>query len=1707
MVSNPPNDKLKKVHELLVTQYSDIPEYAEFEKGLMQDEEKQRQVHALLSKSFADIPEFDVFTQSTGLKKKESTLVQEFVEQVTPEAQTQPGPVDGAVSNTTSEASLAESGGQSPSEQEPSTAQIANSTLGNLNRKFYGLVPDILNTYGVAEKAVNNYVTAPLGLEEKVENLEDTYGGKAAKALRETLNDVAYVNEKAKDNIAVQVGGGIGQVLSLTLTAGAGTGAKLPSLATSTASKEVAKELTKALTSRTSQIASAQMAGYGYEQAKAEGATDGEAFAQALVEAGIGKTEALPIGKALERMNDITGNRLTTMLVNGATGSVEEATQEAFQGYLSNVAAANIYDEGRDLLTGVKEQAVVGGGTGFIFNALLGAIGARKRTARTPQETQQLDQLEQDVNKVVDGQTQATEAVVEQVGKDVATGNFIEQEAKRIEDDGKLDGATPEEIQQEVEQLQANPKEYAQQQLEVAESLQEELSGKYAKENQKRIEALKEIAEEPTEGKQETPAEGTTEQDVELEEKVVEETQTQPENVQPQVEETVPETTDNSGTESDVNTDGKEVSDGKGVGEQNSEGVEGSQKEPVQKKRTEKKNEQPKKVTFDFNGIDEITGNVVGITKEGDQEVFEVESERYGRKITYKVRKEDITNLNPAQTEKIFSELASAKKQSSGGRIQPSPIQGVKPKKLRDIALDLSKGLGSKIFYTKKSPGKRKALGYYNPRNAAIAIRYNNDLDTTAHELGHALDDKFGVFSNIPANKEAAIKNELKPFSKFGSKPPKGHPHPEQYEMGEGVAEFFRAYIVNPEAAKQQAPEFFAWVQQSVPKESWNKVEAFSEDVRAFVGASAHDMIASNIDFNQDKVKESLLAKLRPDLKYEGKFNLTFADKVSQKFLNQFRPFEKAFNYAADVKGLNKQDIKPEKNATIMARLFLGVNEKMDNIFNKGLVNAKNKRLTDSKTGETMSLEWLLSPYENSSMKGLDAEMQEAITYMVAERTVELKGRFEKNNTLTGIGAGIFKDEKVAQKRLDEINNLQQTDPSKHERLTEGARRYREYADGVLRYMVDKGRLSEEVYQKIKKDNIQYVALQRIQEAAPDEPIQVFQGQNSSSIGSGKEVLKKIKGSSKTIKDPYNSLLDFTYKAIKESDRNEVMLAFREVFNLDRSIYDTNPEARNLGEIARPASSGDANTVKIFNNGELEYWQLQDDVYKSVKNITDAAYTLPPLLTFLPRALRWTVTNSPVFAARNIGRDIQQRLVVSTTNPESGYDVYLNKAKREEVKELYQLFGGGQGGYYLLNDDFYKNQMKFAAEKLAGDKNTILLNPQKLGENYQKWISSSEHVSRLPEFSSAFKKAKKEGLDDYNASLYAAFQARDLMDFSVAGEYMKIVNQLVPFSNAAVQGLRRTYRSAAANPVQFTTRMFLYSIVPAIGQRILVDILDKEEEYQELPAWRRDLFYNFPIADDLWLTIPKPFEIGAIGSGGERLVDMLYYNNDEAFDGYGGTIGRAVLPVDEAALAGPLRTFVEVLTNYDFFRSKHIIPTHEEGKALELRNTDRASRLGKALQSVVGVDARYLDHIVKNQFSYFGDAALKLSDVGREDGRNEFNLGDLGIFKNSPAYDSKNVQWVLGNAKEMGLYNDPLYREMNLLIADYMAGESSEERQKRGETLREFAKQVKKAWKDYGLDKPENADNKQAQRNARSEIRENTDRDIIREAKQRERKN
>jgi hypothetical protein len=658
---------------------------------------------------------------------------------------------------------------------------------------------------------------------------------------------------------------------------------------------------------------------------------------------------------------------------------------------------------------------------------------------------------------------------------------------------------------------------------------------------------------------------------------------------------------------------------------------------------------------------------------------------------------------------------------------------------------------------------------------------------------------------------------------------------------------------------------------------------------------------------------------------------------------------------------------------------------------------------------------------------------------------------------LAGTGGGIYADDKQAQEALFELTQ----DPDRLDRLSEAAERYREWMDRVLQYWVEKGRLSQKSYDRIREKNEYYVAFKRLSDTIDER---VIPKASSSKLGSVYKGIYLFKGSTKQIINPYFDLLDQTYRFYKEADRNYAMRAFRELLTTSRKMYQG--DVQDLAAIGSRVPRGSRGAFRILVDGNEEFWKFEYGIERALKNWgeIDDQNIIYRILELPRRLTQFAVTHAPDFLVRNIIRDATHRSVVSKTGSKP-WDMLKGFNKGE--LSGYKLSGGGQAGHYLTSRKAYYKKMRETIKDLSNDRNTVLSLPGKLWKGYSTLARGSELVGRMAEYKRAYRKAVDElGYDEYNASLYAALQSRQLIDYSVAGTVGRKIARFVPFFNPAIQGVSRIWHGVADNPKAFTARWTAYVLVPTMLTYALHAAMgpDDEEEYRQQPNYIRDLFWTFKIGPDMWLRIPKPFELGVFATGVERAIDAAR-GVKNPFDGYPESLIHSVTPFDEGVLAGPFQSIVEVMANYDFFRERAIVSPFEADKDLELRKGNKhASRIGLALEKVVGVDARYIDHVITSNTGGLGRIALHVSDIGRPDKKKTITTwanDATGLFVGSPAYNAQDTQFVLERARGRGEQSTTQMRMFGDQLEDYFNAESPQARDEKAKVIRASAKELR----------------------------------------------
>ena len=128
----------------------------------------------------------------------------------------------------------------------------------------------------------------------------------------------------------------------------------------------------------------------------------------------------------------------------------------------------------------------------------------------------------------------------------------------------------------------------------------------------------------------------------------------------------------------------------------------------------------------------------------------------------------------------------------------PEPAQPDKPDKpfrREDIIRPLMKYMGVPLYQGRVKGQNR--LGFFRHVVEEVRIKYRNDLEVTAHEIAHLIDDRYPEFAKAYRRKEFAA--EVRGVSYDAKK------------LNEGFAEFMRLFMTQETEAVQRVPKFYDW--------------------------------------------------------------------------------------------------------------------------------------------------------------------------------------------------------------------------------------------------------------------------------------------------------------------------------------------------------------------------------------------------------------------------------------------------------------------------------------------------------------------------------------------------------------------------------------------------------------------------------------------------------------------------------------------------------------------------------------------------------------------------------------------------------------------------------------------------------------------------------------------------------------------------------
>lgn len=429
------------------------------------------------------------------------------------------------------------------------------------------------------------------------------------------------------------------------------------------------------------------------------------------------------------------------------------------------------------------------------------------------------------------------------------------------------------------------------------------------------------------------------------------------------------------------------------------------------------------------------------------------------------------------------------------------------------------------------------------------------------------------------------------------------------------------------------------------------------------------------------------------------------------------------------------------------------------------------------------------------------------------------------------------------------------------------------------------------------------------------------------------QAFKKLKGGTQQINADLlqNTLLNWSH-LYAAAARNRAALA-------------TMKDAEGMG-IAYQVPSETKGAVKVMRDGVTEHWMIEDPyLLDAVSALHYTPSKLAQGMAPFKRLLTMGVTINPTFKIRNLIRDSLSAMAQS----DLGYNPFANVAqgwKAMDKNSQTQASMLASGGIIKFGTQEDTGALRRKIDKLGGtmlDKDgfgKLKSQMASLWEAYEEFGDRTENANRAALYERLISKG--------HSHAEASFMARDLMDFSMSGkwEMVRFLTQTVPFLNARMQGLYKLGRAAAEDPKRFGAIAGAVSLA-SLG---LMAAYQDDEDWKKRDDWDRDSYWWFKIGNQAF-RIPKPFEVGSIGTLAERTAELML-SKEMTGKRFGERLSDMIFntfAMDPTPQA--VKPLLDVYANKDSFSGKAIEGFADERLRPQDRYSDRTSEVARLLGS------------------------------------------------------------------------------------------------------------------------------------------------------------
>ena len=541
-------------------------------------------------------------------------------------------------------------------------------------------------------------------------------------------------------------------------------------------------------------------------------------------------------------------------------------------------------------------------------------------------------------------------------------------------------------------------------------------------------------------------------------------------------------------------------------------------------------------------------------------------------------------------------------------------------------------------------------------------------------------------------------------------------------------------------------------------------------------------------------------------------------------------------------------------------------------------------------------------------------------------------------------------------------------------KFTEQEKIYRNFNKQLLNYMEDNSLISKELHNKLNR-NTAYTPYQRLM-----DDVSSFTG-HSQQLGnlSGEQVIKKMKGSDRTILNPIEATMSNTMRIINEGQRNIAA----------RKIAENAFSEHRLRNGEKPRAGYD--TLNFMENGKKVSYEVPKMVASEMKRLNrvlpEGVEKVINVLSMPAKTLRGGATSlNPVFAASNLVRDQLQTTITGN----------IGANIKGTPKAFLATFGFGEKADNLRAELSRQGIIGSECRQTYGYKQgDLMVELQKEHKLSKKATDRLKHpidaLNDLIGRTEYFTRAQQYFGTDGDTTAKSQAARNNTLNFSRGGESIMVINKIVPFLNAGVQGGRQMTAQLVKRPARTALALAAWAGIAMAAKGIsesdekkkeLYDRVSDYEKRTNLVLFDKDAKYNSETGRiDGLIKIPIPqflYPITDLMNNLKDSPDALLKTAGNIFEVFTGLDTEN--PVNQLTPTA-IKPFIEAVTNTNTFTKQDIVSDYDKNKLPQDKGAKYTTGAARFLSSLTGVDAPIIDNFIANWSGGLGkDLAKTLTD-------------------------------------------------------------------------------------------------------------------------------